>query len=64
MVNYSEAYADEGDAEGRVLESLASGMPYAFVVATSLDPLDLRVASNFDTETIKALLTQTLRALP
>ncbi len=37
MVNYSEIEADEGDAEGRVLESLANGMPYAFVVATSLE---------------------------
>jgi hypothetical protein len=59
---YSEVEGD--DAEGRVLDALAGGMPYAFVVTTSLDPLDLRVASNHGTELIHALLNQTLRALP
>jgi hypothetical protein len=61
---YSETVAPEGDAEGRVLESLADGMPYAFVVATSLEPLNLRVASGHEPDTIRALLGQTLRALP
>lgn len=63
-VEYSEVEADPGDAEGRVLETLAEGMPYAFVAATSLEPLNLRVASGHDTDTIQALLGQTLRALP
>lgn len=59
---YSEVESD--DAEGRVLDALAGGMPYAFVVATSLDPLDLRVATNHEAGTLQALLNQTLRALP
>jgi hypothetical protein len=61
---YTEAQADPGDAEGRVLETLAEGMPYAFVVATSVEPLNLRVASSHEVGTIRALLGQTLRALP
>lgn len=64
MTDYSEIEAPGDDAEGRILDTLANGMPYAFVVATSIDPLDLRVAANFDTGTIRALLTQTLKALP
>jgi hypothetical protein len=64
MADYTEVDAPEGDAEGRVLETLANGMPYAFVVATSLDPLNLRVGSPYGVETLRALLTQTLRALP
>jgi hypothetical protein len=59
---YSEVEGD--DSEGRVLDALAGGMPHAFVVATSLEPLDLRVASNHGTEVIRSLLNQTLRALP
>jgi hypothetical protein len=59
---YSEVEGD--DSEGRILELFAGGMPYAFVAATSLDPLDLRVASNYGTELIRGLLNQTLRALP
>lgn len=62
--DYTETVAPEGDAEGRVLETLAEGMPYAFVVATDLEPLNLRVASGNDVDTIRALLGQTLRALP
>jgi hypothetical protein len=61
---YSETVAPEGDAEGRVLETLADGMPYAFVVATSLEPLNLRVASDHEPDTIRTLLGHTLRALP
>lgn len=62
--DYTETMADPDDAEGRVLETFANGMPYAFVVATSIDPLNLRVASGHETGTIRALLGQTLRALP
>jgi hypothetical protein len=61
---YSEVQADPGDAEGRVLETLAGGMPYAFVAVTSLEPLGLRVASGHDVDTIGAMLTQTLKSLP
>jgi hypothetical protein len=61
---YTETEAPENDAEGRVLETLAEGMPYAFVVATSVEPLNLRVASQNDVGTIRALLGQTIRALP
>ncbi len=64
MANYSEIEAPDDDAEGRVLDTLANGMPYAFVVATSIEPLNLRVASGYDVGTIRALLEQTLRALP
>jgi hypothetical protein len=60
-ITYTEI---EGDTEGRVLEMLAERMPYAFVVATSLEPLNIRVASHNDVEVIRALLTQTLHALP
>lgn len=62
MAKYTEVYGD--DSEGKILDALAEGQPHAFVVATSLDPLDLRVASNHDADTIHALLNQTLRALP
>lgn len=64
MTEYTETYADPEDAEGRVLETLANGMPYVFVVATSLEPLGLRVSTQHEVETLRALLTQTLRALP
>jgi hypothetical protein len=63
-VKYTEVEADPGDTEGRVLETLAGGMPYAFAVATSVEPLNLRVASGHDTGMMRALLGQTLRALP
>lgn len=53
------------EAEGRILYVLADGQPYAFVVATSLEPLNIRVASELqDVDTLRALLVQTLRALP
>lgn len=62
--DYSETMAPDGDAEGKILDTLANGMPYAFVVATSIDPLNLRVGSADDVGTIRALLVQTLKALP
>lgn len=61
---YSEVEGNTDDAESVVLNALAGGMPYAFVVATELEPLNLRVASGYGAGTIRALLTQTLRALP
>lgn len=64
MVDYTEVEADPDDAEGVVLAAFAGGMPHAFVVAESLEPLNMRVASNVDVDTIRALLGQTLRALP
>lgn len=64
MTEYTETVADDNDAEGRVLETLANGMPYVFVVATSIDPLNLRVGSQHNVDTIRALLEKTLKALP
>lgn len=62
---YTETEGEPDSAEGRILDALANGMPYAFITATSLDPLNLRVASELhDVETLRALLLQTLRALP
>jgi hypothetical protein len=64
-VKYTETEANEDDPQGRMLYALANGQPYAFVVATSVDPLHLRVASEInDVDELRALLTQTLRALP
>lgn len=62
--DYSETTADPRDPEGRVLNALADGMPYAFAVATSLEPLNLRLATDHSLDTVRALLNQTLRALP
>lgn len=64
MTDYTETVAPEDDAEGRVLAGLADGMPYAFVVATELNPLSLRVATDHSAETLRALLGQTLRSMP
>lgn len=64
MPEYKETEAEPDDAESAVLDALAGGKPYAFVVATSLEPLDLRAATNHDGDTLHALLNQTLRALP
>lgn len=61
---YTEVEADPDDAEGKVLDTLANGMPYVFVVATSLEPLNLRVASGYDLDVIRALIEQTVKALP
>lgn len=63
-VEYTETEAAPDDPESRVLEALADEMPYAFVVATGLDPLTLRVATGSGVDTVRALLNQTLRALP
>jgi hypothetical protein len=62
--DYKETVADSDDVESTVLDALAGGMPYGFVVATSLDPLNIRVATNHDGDTLHALLNQTLRTLP
>lgn len=61
---YTETEAEPDDVEGKVLEALADGAPYAFVVATSLKPLEIRIASGNGPDVIRALLEQTLRALP
>jgi hypothetical protein len=61
---YTETVAPDDDAEGRVLRALANEMPYVFVVATDLDPLNLRVASDNSVDVIGSLLKQTLKALP
>ncbi|HEU4751991.1 MAG TPA: hypothetical protein VFU47_02705 [Armatimonadota bacterium] len=61
---YAEVQADPEDREGQILELLAGGMPYVFVAVTSLDPLNLRAASAHSTDTVGAILVQTLKALP
>ena len=62
---YTETEGEPDSAEGKILDALSNGMPYAFITATSLDPLNLRVASELpDVDTLRALLVQTLRALP
>lgn len=61
---YTETEAAPDDAEGVVLDALAKGQPHAFVVATSIEPLALRVATGYDTGTVRALLGQTMRHLP
>jgi hypothetical protein len=63
MVDYTETEGEDL-TEGMVLNALAKGNPYAFIMATSLDPLQLRVASELEVDTLRALLVQTLRALP
>lgn len=61
---YTETESTD-ETEGRILYVLANGQPYAFVVATSLEPLNIRVTSELqDVDTLRALLVQTLRALP
>ena len=62
--DYSETRAEPDDVESKILDALADGMPYAFVVATSIDPLNLRVATAHDAGVIRALLEKTLAALP
>lgn len=64
MVDYSQVDMPEHDPEGRVLDALAGNMPYVFVVATSLDPLELRAQTGLDLETMRVLLIQALKALP
>lgn len=65
MTEYTETVVTpEDDAESRVLAGLADGMPYAFVVATELEPLSLRVATDHGVDRLRALLGQTLRSMP
>lgn len=52
------------DGEGKALRAFAEGQPYVFVVADlSGDGIALRVASECNTDTIKAILQRTLDAL-
>jgi hypothetical protein len=52
------------DREGKALRAFAEGQPYVFVVADlSGDGIALRVASECNTGTIKAILHRTLEAL-
>lgn len=64
MAEYKETVTDDDDPEALVLDALAKGQPYVFVVAKTLDPLDLRVATGHDLDVVRALLNQTIRALP
>lgn len=64
---YRETEAPPDDAEGRVLNALASGEMYVFIVAT-IDPEDdsigLRIASEHGPDVIKGLLRKTLASMP
>jgi hypothetical protein len=67
--DYKETEVDGSDLENRVLETLAEGHPFVFIVANvdTEGHIDLRVATGGgipDTETIKNLLHKTLAALP
>lgn len=66
-VEYEEFVAPPGDIENRVLEALAGGEPFVFVVGR-LDHaggIDLRVATQLpDAESVKALLRKTLDVMP
>jgi hypothetical protein len=66
MTEYSEVQGDDDSAEAKILATLADHMPYAFVVVTAIDPdIMLRVATSApDEDTLRGLLTKTLRALP
>lgn len=66
MTEYSETIGDDDDSEGKILAILANGMPYAFIVAKEINPeLVLQVSSTLpDEETLRGLLSKTLRALP
>ena len=64
MTEYTETETEPDDPEAKVLDALADGMPYAFVVATSIEPLNLRLGSNHSVATVRALLVQALKALP
>jgi hypothetical protein len=63
---YSETIAPDGDAEGKVLSTLADGELYVFVVCKIDEDgaLNLRVASEHGADTIRGILQKTLAALP
>lgn len=64
MSKYTEVEGKPNDPEGLVLEALADGMPYAFIVATELAPLKITLSSQYGPDVVRALLQQTLKALP
>jgi hypothetical protein len=66
MTEYSEVQGDDDSAEAGILSVLAGHMPYAFIVAKEINPdITLQVSSTLpDEDTLRGLLTKTLRALP
>lgn len=67
--DYEETQVEESNVEARVLESLAYGGLFVFIVAhlDSEGSISPRVATGggiSDTETIKNLLKKTLEAMP
>jgi len=66
MTEYREVQVDDEDTESKILDMLADHMPYAFVVAKTINPdLTIRVSTSAPEEkTLRGLLTKTLWALP
>lgn len=71
MTEYQETEVDETDTETKVLEALADGQPFVFIVVKDIpeDPngFNLRVGVGGGVsrpDTIKAILEKTLEALP
>ncbi|GAA2696372.1 hypothetical protein [Actinoplanes palleronii] len=69
MTEYKESKAPDGDARLDMLDHLANGEPWAFIVAKDLPGDEFNLAVEVgggirDAATVRALLTKTLRALP
>lgn len=66
---YKETQVPEGDARSDMLDHLAGGDPWVMIIAQNAPgtAIDLKVEVGggiADTDTIRALLTKTLNALP
>lgn len=66
---YKETQVPEGDARSDMLDHLADGNPWAMIIAINApgEAFDLKVEVGggiADSDTLRALLTKTLAALP
>lgn len=69
MTEYKETVVPDGDTRSEVLDMLCDGNPWALIVAQNApgDELDLKVEVGggvADVDTLRSLLTKTLKALP
>lgn len=68
MTKYTETQVPAGDTKNDILETLAGGQPWAFIVAGGEGTdLDLKVETGGgirDTALLRALLEKTLAAMP
>lgn len=66
MTEYTEVHGEDDDSEGKILSVLANHMPYAFIVARTINPeIMLQVSSTLpDEKTLRSLLEKILWALP